>query len=122
MLADFPMKFNDDTIPEPISWEEISNVIETVNTTEAGTDKIAVTRYDKLSIYASFQCTHIWVKHFKEYSLMNEFTLAKYDYKTEDYKTHTVRLRELRISVVKDSWHTDITHGLYEVSFRLEEF
>ena len=44
------IKFNDEIIFEPESWEESSEVIESVNQTEAGTDQIAVTRYDKLSI------------------------------------------------------------------------
>ena len=57
MLKDYPIKFNNEQIFTPSSWEESSAVVESVNETEAGTDQIIVTRYDKLSVSAAFQCT-----------------------------------------------------------------
>ncbi len=47
------IKFDDEEIIQPESWSEDSEVIETVNETEAGTDQIAVLRYDKL-VYLLF--------------------------------------------------------------------
>lgn len=64
MLIDYPVKFDDTEIPEPEEWSEESSVIENVNQTEAGTDQISVTRFDKLSVSCSFKCSHRWnAKH-----------------------------------------------------------
>lgn len=64
MLIDYPVKFDDTEIPEPEEWSEESSVIENVNQTEAGTDQISVTRFDKLSVSCSFKYSHRWnAKH-----------------------------------------------------------
>ena len=57
MLINYPIRFDGENIFTPTSWEEESTVVESVNETEAGTDQIIVTRYDKLSVSASFQCS-----------------------------------------------------------------
>ena len=55
--------FDDEEIIQPESWSEDSEVVETVDETEAGTDQISVVRYDKLSISCSFNCSHRWAKN-----------------------------------------------------------
>lgn len=117
-----PIKFNDENIFEPESWEESSEVIESISSTEAGTDQIAVTRYDKLSISCSFNCSHRWTKKFKEYSKMDYINVSIYDHIDCVYKTHTMRIRDFRISLVQSSWQTPGTNGLWQVSFTLLEF
>ena len=116
------IKFNDEIIFEPESWEESSEVIESVNQTEAGTDQIAVTRYDKLSISCSFQCSSRWTKKFKEYSKQDSIAVSIYDHIDETYKTRTMRIRSFKVSLVENSWKTKDTSGLWIVSFSLEEF
>ena len=122
MLSNFPIKFNNEKIFEPSSWEENSEVIENVTQTEAGTDQIVVTRYDKLLISCSFQCSHTWAKKFKTYSTFDEITVSMYDILTETYKNRMMRIRDFKVSLIEDSWRTRGTNGLYNVSFSLEEF
>ena len=117
-----PIKFDNEVIFEPESWEETSEVIENVNETEAGTEQIAVTRYDKLSVSCSFQCSSVWAKKFKEYSKKDEIAVSIYDLIDEAYKVRTMRIRDFKVSLVDNSWKTPDTHGLWNVSFSLKEF
>ena len=117
-----PVKFDGEAIIEPQSWSEDSDVIETVNETEAGTDQIVVTRYDKLSVGCTFQCSHRWAKKFKEYSQQDEIAVSLYDILREDYVTRQMRIRDFKVSLVANSWRTPNTNGLWDVSFSLIEF
>lgn len=114
--------FDDEVIFEPQSWDEESDVIENVNETEAGTEQIAVTRYDKLSVSCSFQCSSIWAKKFKQYSMKDEIAVSLYDVVDEAYKVRAMRIRDFKMSLVSHSWNTPNTNGLWEVSFSLIEF
>lgn len=114
-------KFNDTEILRPISWSETSNVIETVQVTEAGTDVINVTRYDKISISAEFGCTSGWAKTLRGFSTLDTFTLTRYNVVTETEETRTVRMRNYTQTLVKDSETLAGFNGLYNISFELEE-
>ncbi len=114
--------FDDEVIFEPQSWDEESDVIENVNETEAGTEQIAVTRYDKLSVSCSFQCSSLWAKKFKQYSMKDEIAVSLYDVVDEAYKVRAMRIRDFKMSLVSHSWNTPNTNGLWEVSFSLIEF
>ena len=122
MLSSYTIKFNNEVIFEPESWEESSNVVETINTTEAGTDQIIVTRYDKLSISCSFMCSSVWAKKFKEYSRQDSMAVSIYDLIEQAYKIRTMRIRDFKASLVDNSWKTPNTNGLWNVSFSLQEF
>lgn len=114
-------KFNNTKILRPISWSETSNVIETVQVTEAGTDVINVTRYDKISISAEFGCTDAWAKTFREFSRLDTFTLTRYDVVSGEEEERTVRMRNYTQTLVKDSETLAGFNGLYNISFELEE-
>ncbi len=122
MLSSYPIKFDNEIIFTPVSWDENSEVIETVNQTEAGTDQIAITRYDKLSISCSFQCSSVWAKKFKEYSKQDSIAVSIYDLIDQGYKVRTMRIRDFKTSLVDNSWKTPGTNGLWNVSFSLQEF
>lgn len=122
MLIDYPVKFGEEEIPEPEEWSEESSVIENVNQTEAGTDQISVTRYDKLSVSCSFQCSHRWASKFKDYSKKDSISVRMYDIELGGYKTRTMRIRSFKADPVKNSQRTPNTNGLWEISFHLEEF
>ena len=117
-----PIMFDDEAIFEPESWEEVSDVIENVNETEAGTEQISVTRYDKLSVSCSFMCSSVWAKKFKRYSMKDEIAVSIYDAVDEAYKVRIMRIRDFKMSIVNNSWKTPNTNGLWEVSFNLIEF
>lgn len=114
-------KFNNTEILRPIAWSETSNVIEAVNTSEAGTDIINVTRYDKLTISAEFGCSAAWAKTFKSFSILDSFTLTRYDVISEADETRTVRMRNYSQTLIKDSQTLTGQNGLYSITFDLEE-
>ena len=116
------IKFDDEEIFEPSSWEESSEVLESVNSTEAGTDQIAITRYDKLSISCSFQCSHRWAQKFKAYSRKDEISVNFYDILAGENTTRIMRIRDFRAQLVDHSWLTPGTNGLWSISFTLKEF
>ena len=45
LKKDFPIYFDDTKLFWPVKWDESYEVVESKNTTEAGTDQIIVTRY-----------------------------------------------------------------------------
>lgn len=54
MLKDYPTIINNTQLFQPNKWEETSEVVEETYRTEAGTDQVSVTRYDKLSVDAQY--------------------------------------------------------------------
>ena len=121
-LKDYPYKFDDTEILFPLTWQESFNTIEDVQTSEAGYDLVAVSRYNKLSVSASFKVTQPWLKTFQEFSTVRRFTLSRYDAVRNRYVTHTVRMRNFSVNRVPKSEDLAITRGLWEVSFTLEEY
>ena len=122
LKTDYPIMFNQTAIIWPLSWTEKSNVVETEAQTEAGTDILILARYDKLEVSAQYKCTDTWVKTFKEFSLLDSFTLKIYDPVSEAYKTRTVRMRNFNASLIPHSWDLGVTEGIWKVSFTLKEF
>ena len=122
MLSEYPIYFDDVKLFTPESWEESYAVIENTNQTEAGTDQVIVTRYDKLSVSASFKCSSRWAAKFAEFRDKDSIQVKLYDLKTQDYKTRTMRMRNFKTGPEKNSEKTKGTNGLYTVSFDLEEF
>ena len=122
MLSDYPIYFDETKLFTPESWEESYSVVESTNQTEAGTDQVIVTRYDKLSVSASFQCSSRWAATFAAFRDRDRIAVKLYDLKTQDYKTRTMRIRNFKTGPEKNSEKTKGTNGLYTVSFDLEEF
>ena len=122
MLSEYPIYFDDVKLFTPESWEESYAVIENTNQTEAGTDQVIVTRYDKLSVSASFKCSSRWAAKFAEFRDKDSIQVKLYDLKTQDYKTRTMRMRNFKTGPEKNSEKTRGTNRLYTVNFDLQEF
>ena len=122
MLKEYPIRFDGESLFTPSSWEEESEVVESVNETEAGTDQVIVTRYDKLSVSASFQCSSAWAGKLKAYSKRDSVTVSLYDIETHAYKNRSMRLRSFKAAPVENSEGNRGTDGPWTVSFKLEEF
>ncbi|MCH3987362.1 MAG: hypothetical protein LKE75_11800 [Lachnospiraceae bacterium] len=122
MLSEYPIYFDDVKLFPPSKWEESSSVVESVNQTEAGTDQVIVTRYDKLSVSASFQCSAGWASKFAAFRDKDSIEVKLYDLKTQGYKTRQMRMRNFKPELEEHSEKTKGTNGLYTVSFDLEEF
>lgn len=121
-MLDFPIEINSTTLPFPHKWQETSNVVETVNKTEAGTDQVEVVRYDKLTISCEYGCTNDMVATLKSFSKMSSLSVKYYDAETDAYKTRTMRMRKFSVSLADGSHTLNAVRGVWRVSFDLEEF
>lgn len=122
MLIEYPIKFDDTIVPSPDEWIEKSSAVERISTTEAGTDQIAVIRYDKLQIICAFSCTSRWTAEFKKISKKDSVDVNLYDIETAAYKCRQMRVRDFKAKLVKESETTKGTNGLWKITFKLEEF
>jgi len=122
LKKDYPICFDDTTLFWPSKWQESYEVVETQNTTEAGTDQIIVTRYDKLSVSCEFQCSDLWAAVFAAFRDQDSISVKLYDLKTKGYITRTMRIRNFKISLAENSEKLSMLNGLYTVSFELQEF
>lgn len=122
MLKDFPVKINGTVLFEPSKWEEDSAVIENKYETEAGTDQVSVTRYDKLTVSVQYRCHSEWLAGFKQWSQTDILMVDIYDAQAKGYKRRTMRLRNFKTSLIEFSEKVKDTNGVWDVSFTLEEF
>lgn len=123
MLNEYPIMFNNEEVKAwNTTWDESYSNINTVNLTEAGTDDVEISRFGKVTIGASFQCSNVWAQFFRRYSEMAYFSVKYYDTLTGAYVTKTVRMEEISISLQILSKDTPGTTGLYLVTFTLYEF
>ena len=122
LKKEYPIYFNDTKIFWPAKWDESYSVVESTNETEAGTDQVIVTRYDKLSVSASFNCSDSWASKFSEFRDMDSISVKLYDLKTKDYKVRKMRIRNFKSGPKASSEKLKDTNGLYVVSFDLLEF
>ena len=121
MLRNYPIYFNDAVIPFPISYNASYDVVENVNTSEAGTDLVDMVRNDKLSLSMSFKMTSENVRMIRVFSRMRTFTLKIYDTLEDDYIERTVRMRNYKENLIPKSERISISNGLWEISFDLLE-
>ena len=122
-LNTYPVQINSTSIPVPISWNETAEVVENVNTTEAGTDVVDILRTDKLSVNASFNVSSTWLATFKGWAnSTSALTVKIYDAVTDAYITRYMRIRNFTNNLVENSDKTSGTIGLWNVTFDLIEF
>lgn len=122
-LNTYPVTINSTAIPVPVSWNENAEVVENVNTTEAGTDVADVLRVDKLTVNASFDVSSAWLATFKGWAnSTSELTVKIYDAVTDAYVTRYMRIRNFAANLVPYSDRTSGTIGLWNVTFDLIEF
>ena len=122
LKKDYPIYFDDTKLFGPSKWDEKYEVVETTNATEAGTDQVIVTRYDKLSVSCEFHCSDTWAAVFAEFRDHDSIQVKSYDLKTRGYKTRTMRIRNFSPDRKDGSEKLRSTNGLYTVSFDLIEF
>lgn len=122
-LNTYPVTINSTAIPVPISWNETAEVVENVNTTEAGTDVVDILRTDKLTVNASFNVSSAWLATFKGWAnSTSALTVKIYDAVTDAYVTRYMRIRNFTNNLVENSDRTSGTIGLWNVTFDLIEF
>ena len=121
-MLDFPLYFDAEQMPQPSTWTENSDTIETVNQTEAGTQQAEVVRYDRLVVNVGYVVTDDIARKLKQYSKHNSIVVKYYDIETDDYKQRTMRMRKFTAGLHKGSNELLAVRGVWDVSFSLEEF
>lgn len=119
-MREYPILFDDTPLLRPTKWTESKDVLENVMTTEAGTDYIELIRY-KLSISAGFGVTGAWAAVFQNFSEQDTIEVKIYDVVEEDYVQRTMRMRNYKAKLKKDSELLEAVNGVWEISFNLEE-
>lgn len=119
---DYPLKFNNEVMYYPGSFEVDEDVVENVNLTEAGTDQVQLVRTGKVVLNFATRCLAEWLAKYKSYSALASFTVSYYDVSVSGYVTKTVRMRNFKYTLVKHSYDLEDIMGVYDVSFVLKEF
>lgn len=122
MLKNYPIKFDNNTIPFPNSMSFSNEVLETVNETEAGTDVVQIRRIQKMTIQMSFRLMNKYLKFFEGYAYSHTtITVSLYDATADAYVTRTMRMRDFKYSLVEKSELVNDINGMYDISFSLIE-
>ena len=121
-MLDFPLYFDAEQMPQPSSWTESSEVVETISQTEAGTQQAEVVRYDRLVVSVGYVVTDDIARKLKQYSKHNSIVVKYYDIETDNYKQRTMRIRKFTANLHKDSYTLLYVRGVWDVTFSLEEF
>ena len=124
MLSEYPILFDGQAIPwpNPDTWREEPQNVETVGTTEAGTDQVITVRKDKFQASGTWNCSSLWAARFREYALKDCVSVSIFDVLTGEYRVIPCRLRSCQASLVGHSQRSAGTQGLYVVSFTLIGF
>lgn len=110
------------TLITPQAWSESYSVVESTNTSEAGTDLVEVVRKNKLTITASFNCTSLWYHKFMELSQINQLTYRAYDHLSNLIQDRIMRMRDFTAEWQQYSDSVGGTQGLWVIGFTLTEF
>ena len=124
MLADYPILFDGEAIPwpNPDSWKEDPQTLETTAVTEAGTDQIIKIRDGKFHASGTWNCSSAWARKFREFSTRDRLTVSVFDFLSGGYAEIPCRIRGYNAALVGYSQRTGGTDGLWVVSFELIGF
>lgn len=115
MLGNY-LKFNSVDFPNPSSCSMTSSTIENVAQSEAGTDLVCVVRSSKKKWSMSFDLTSGKRDTLK--ALCQEESTQMYYMGT----TYTVRVRDFKEQLAKDSEYVSRSEGLFKCSVSITEF
>lgn len=122
ILKNYPIKINNTAIPFSGSMSEKYDTIENVNTSEAGTDVVQLTRVGKLTTSISYTMLSDFIPTLEGWrDSMTALTVKIYDFGTSGYKERNMRMRNYKKDLVKYSQDLTVTTGIWKVSFDLIE-
>lgn len=122
MLKDYPVTFDGVEVMQWSRWEENREVIENTYQTEAGTDQVDVVRYGKLSVSCQYRCHDEWLRIFTDFSERDSIEVSSYDTKQAMSTVKIMRIRDFKAEPIENSERVSNTNGVWNVSFKLEEF
>ena len=114
------IQINGVAFPFPTRMSTNYETIEKVNTTEAGTDSVILTRANKMVISMEFQLSSMKYAELMGYSSLLSVTVTLTEAGTVTSKT--MRIRDLKADYVDNSRYTEGTAGLWRVSCKFIEF
>ena len=122
ILKNYPIKINNTAIPFSGSMNENYDTIESVNTSEAGTDICQVTRLGKLKLSITYTMLSDLLHTLETWRDSTSYlSVDIYDFSTGAYKTRQMRMRNYKKSLKKNSQDLSVTTGIWNVSFDLIE-
>ena len=115
-MLGYYLKFNNESFPNPETPTRSQKTIENVSQSEAGTDLVCVVRAAK----------NYWSFTFKLSSMKRDIlkAICQQEQTSMTYMgtTYTVRVRDFKEKLVKDSEWVALSEGLYECSVNVTEF
>jgi hypothetical protein len=122
ILKNYPIKINNTAIPFSGSMSEKYDTIENVNTSEAGTDVVQLTRVGKLTTSISYTMLSDFIPTLEGWrDSMTALSVKIFDFGTGGYKERSMRMRNYKKDIVKHSQDLTVTTGIWKVSFDLIE-
>lgn len=115
MLGNY-LSFNGNVFPNPIAPTQTSNPVESVVTSEAGTDLVVMARASKSAWNFSFQLTELYKNKLKQLSEAAKVTMVYQG------STYYVRIRNFQERTVEESEKLTNMNGLYRVSVSVTEY
>lgn len=110
------IKFNNEVLPNPVSYND--NIAKILNSfqSEAGDDLVITVRNGKYTGNFTFNVSSFWKDKLLEYFYMSSFLL------TVNNRTYIVRMEEFNSELVANSESSDNTDGFWVVTFSLIEY
>lgn len=122
ILKNYPIKINDTAIPFSGSMSENYAVVENINTSEAGTDVVQLQRVDKLTISISYTMLSSFLPTLEGWrNSLTALSVKIFDFGLGGYKTRSMRMRNYKKDLIKNSQDLSVTTGIWKVSFDLIE-
>lgn len=123
MLNEYPIKFDDVTIPFfPSNYDRSDEKVSVVNQTEDGHDDVEVIRREKTTLSLTYNVNSWWAAKFQEFHKKAYISVQLYDLESKEYETKTMRMEDYTESLIRHSETTTESVGLYTISFTLQEF
>lgn len=124
LKTDHPIVLNNVTYLPFKTWNVSYSDSVTTHETESGKQEDSVSRRGRRTISASTRCVATTAATLACLENLDEFDATFYDVKTQASITSLVRVSagSMKVNLVSKSSDLDITEGLYDVSFKLEEF
>lgn len=122
-LKDFPYMINNTAIPFPTSVEDSREVKENVNESETGKDILQIRRVGKRSLAYTYRLLGDWIPTFESWAdSTTALTVKIYDSTQQNgYIEKSMRMRDFRKSLVKNSADLYGIMGIWDISFTLIE-
>lgn len=122
-LGRFPMYMDGTEIPFFPETDNAPQKLENVNQSEAGDRIVQLIRADMMDVDIKMEVAGVaWVKFFYGLFMKDGFILKQYNPLAEGYDERSVRMIDFKYKAKKKSEKLTAVTGVWEVSFKLEEF